>query len=435
MMEKKAIIVSVSFGYGHQRTAFPLRGLGEIINANDYPEISKEEKRLWKSSQFGYEFVSRFKNFPVLGPVCFSIFDFFQKISRFYPKRDLSSPNFALCQIYSFFEKGWGKELVQKLKEKGKTKKGYLPLVSTFFVPAFMAEYFGYPGEIFCVVCDTDISRTWAPLKPRESKIKYFAPTERVVERLKLYGVKNENIFFTGYPLPTENIGENLEVLKTDLKNRILNLDPNRKYLEKYEVLVKEKLGELPERSDHPLTILFSIGGAGAQREIGKKILLKLKRQMEEGKIKIIISAGIKKWVRDYFSNLTKKLKIENLLGKNLEIIFEEKIEDYFQKFNQALRKTDVLWTKPSELSFYSALGLPIVASPPIGSQEEFNLRWLVKSGFGMVQENLNYLEQWFFDWIERGYLAECAFEAFIEGEKMGTFNISRIITRFKKET
>jgi len=39
----KALIISVNMGYGHQRTAYPLRELGKIINANDYPEIPTED--------------------------------------------------------------------------------------------------------------------------------------------------------------------------------------------------------------------------------------------------------------------------------------------------------------------------------------------------------------------------------------------------------
>jgi len=74
-------------------------------------------------------------------------------------------------------------------------KDGDRPLVSAFYNPAFMAEYFNYPGDIYCIVCDADISRAWAPLHPRQSRIKYFAPTQRVAERLKFYGVKEENIF------------------------------------------------------------------------------------------------------------------------------------------------------------------------------------------------------------------------------------------------
>jgi hypothetical protein len=271
-------------------------------------------------------------------------------------------------------------------------------------------------------------------LKPKESKIKYFVPNERVFERLQLYGIKKENIFLTGYPLPIENIGsENMEILKEDLKFRLLNLDPDFIYFSKYRELVLSKLGPLPEKSDHPLTILFSVGGAGAQKEIGAKILWRLKDQIKEKKIKVILSAGIKKWVRDYFLNCIKYLKIEKFLGESVEIIFEEKIEDYFEKFNKALRKTDILWTKPSELSFYSALGIPIIIAPPIGSQEEFNMRYILKSGFGILQENPNYLEQWLFDWLRKGYLAEAAMQGFVEGEKFGTFKILEIIEKFSK--
>jgi hypothetical protein len=73
---------------------------------------------------------------------------------------------------------------------------------------------------------------------------------------------------------------------------------------------------------------------------------------------------------------------------------------------------------------------LPIIVSPPLGSQEEFNKRWLLKSGFGLSQENPKYTSQWLFDWLEHGYLAEAAIESFLEGEKLGTFNIEKIISK-----
>jgi hypothetical protein len=75
-------------------------------------------------------------------------------------------------------------------------------------------------------------------------------------------------------------------------------------------------------------------------------------------------------------------------------------------------------------------LGIPLIITSPIGSQEEFNKRWLLKSGFGLLQEDPAYLEQWLFDWLEKGYLAEAAMEGFIEGEKMGTINIKKIIEK-----
>ena len=422
-MDKKAWIVSVSMGYGHQRTSFPLKHLafnGQIINANDYPDIPEKDKKLWERARQGYEFVSRFRRIPLVGRLVFSIFDRIQRILNFYPRRDLSRPNFQLKQTYSSIRKGWGGHLIEKLSQNP------LPLITTFFIPAFMAEFFKYPGDIYCVICDADISRTWASLKPPESKIKYFAPTERVAERLKQYGVRKENIFLTGYPLPLDIIdGESMETLKEDLRQRIVNLDPARKYLEKYRELIEIHLGKLPEKSNHPFTIMFAVGGAGVQKEIGIKIVKSLAVKIWAGEIKVILVAGVRKKVKKYFEQNLAKLKLKD--HQNAEIIFGDKIESYFQKFQETLRKTDILWTKPSEISFYSALGLPIVIAPPIGSQEEFNMRWLLKSGFGLSQENPRYTYQWLFDWLNQGYLAEAAMEGFIEGEKLGTFKIEKI--------
>jgi hypothetical protein len=149
---------------------------------------------------------------------------------------------------------------------------------------------------------------------------------------------------------------------------------------------------------------------------------------IRRGEIRVILSAGIRRWVMEYFLNCIKKLKLEDLMGNYIDIIYEERIEDYFEKFNSALRKTDILWTKPSELSFYSALGIPIIASPPIGSHEESNLRWLVKSGYGVPQGDLRYIDQWLFDWLDNGYLAEMAIEGFVEVEKLGVFRIRDIV-------
>jgi len=423
----KAWVVAVNMGYGHQRTAFPLRSLapdGKVINANDYQGIPKKDRAVWVGTRKFYEFVSNFKRVLLIGELMFFIFDRFQKILDFYPKRDLSRSNFQLKEMYSLIKDGWGKHFIEKLK------KNPLPLVSTFFPQSFMAEFFNYPNDIYCIICDADIARPWAPLSPRESRIKYFAPTSRVVERLKLYGIRPENIFFSGYPLPLENIGtESLEILKQDLGFRLLNLDKSGRYSRQYHPLIEKYLGVLPQKPDHPLTIMFSVGGAGAQKEIGIRILKNLSSNIKKGEIKIILVAGIKEEIKEYFRKNIKTLRLEG--NPNVEIVYASKIEEYFKEFNQKLRKTDILWTKPSELSFYAALGIPIIIAPPVGSQEEFNQRWLLKSGFGIKQENPIFISQWFFDWLESGYFAEAAMQGFIEGKKLGTFNIEKIICGF----
>ena len=288
-----------------------------------------------------------------------------------------------------------------------------------------MAEKLNYPNEIYCVVCDADINRTWADIEPKKSKIKYFAPCTWVRDRLKLYNVRPENIFLTGYPLPKENIGGlDKEILKHDLKHRLLNLDPNKRYRKIYAPLIKGALGQLPEKSDHPLTIMFSIGGAGAQKEICMKAVNSLKKEIKNQKIRFIMSLGVRPELKKYFIEKVKDLKLDGWL----HVLSGRTIDDYFEKFNEMLRETDVLWTKPSELSFYAGLGVPIIIAPTIGSQEDFNKRWLLHIGAAMSQENPKYADQWFFDLLNGGDFAEMAMQGFMEIEKMGTYNIERII-------
>src|SRR3989344_1885184 len=100
----KAWVISVNMGYGHQRTAFPLKNLAvnnKIINANDYPGIPGRDRRIWEASRRFYEFISRLQNIPLVGNFFFSLYDRFKKIFSFYPKRDLTRASSGLKQIYS----------------------------------------------------------------------------------------------------------------------------------------------------------------------------------------------------------------------------------------------------------------------------------------------------------------------------------------------
>jgi hypothetical protein len=92
------------------------------------------------------------------------------------------------------------------------------------------------------------------------------------------------------------------------------------------------------------------------------------------------------------------------------------------------MHSTDILWTKPSELSFYSALGLPIIMSPAIGSQEKFNRKWLLEIRAGIRQINPDYAHQWLFELLENGSLADAAWSGFLRARKLGTYNIIDII-------
>lgn len=418
--KNKAWVVAANMGYGHQRTAYPLRDTafnGKIININSYDGIPSKDKKVWETTRFLYELISRFKGIPYIGNAIFAIMDKFQRILNYYPKRDLSYTNFGLRNTFMFIRKGWGKDLINKFE------KNPMPMISTFFTPAFMAEEAKYSNNIYCVICDADVARTWAGLDPKNSRIKYFAPCSWARDRLVMYGVPPGNIYLSGYPLPKENIGtEKMEILKEDLRHRIVNLDPLHRYRKMYKPLIDGLLGQLPEKSNHVLTILFSIGGAGAQKDIGLKVILSLKEKIKAKMVKVIISVGVREELKKYYENNVKGLGLDGFV----EILGGKTMEEYFDNFNLALRTTDILWTKPSELSFYSALGIPIIIAPPIGSQENFNKRWLLHIGSATPQEEAKYTDQWLFDLIYAGDLAELAMQGFVEIEKLGTFNIEK---------
>ncbi len=426
---QKVCLVTVDMGYGHQRAAFPLRFLahkGKMILANNYPGIPLKDKQIWNQGRKPYEFISRAKHIPWLGDALFWAMDQMQKISDFYPRRSLTRPSLQLAtNLYMIRKKSWGRDLIDRLDKEN------LPLLTTFFTVAYMAEEFGYRNEIYLVVCDADVSRAWAPLNARKSKIKYLAPTKRVYERLQLYGVPREHIYLTGFPLDKLNTGNlQLDVLRHDLAIRLRNLDPQNRYINKYRSTIRHYLGEyrIPREPVRPLNITFAVGGAGAQREIGMQIVRAYQYYIERGEVEVNLVAGIHTQVRDYFVEQSQRLGLEKRIGRGVNILYEQKRDDYFVKFNRLMRRTDILWTKPSELSFYVALGIPIIMTEPLGSQEKFNRKWLKNLGAGLDQEKLKYADEWLTDWLNSGWLAEAAMQGFLEAPKYGSYNIERVI-------
>lgn len=426
----KAWIVTVDMGYGHQRAVYPLRDIAnrEIINANNYEGIPDRDRGFWESGRKWYEEFSRLKGKTFIGDFLFDLLiDKMQRILPFYPRRDLSKPNFQVKQNYALIKKfNWGKDLIQLLKIEEKK-----PLITSFFNPAFFADYYGYKGKIYCLVCDADISRAWAPEDPQKSRIHYLAPNKRVVERLRLYGVKKENIFLTGFPLPKENLGgPDLALLKADLSQRIRNLDPEGLFIRKYRHMLEYYLGKdnCAKKIRNIPTLTFAVGGAGAQRDLGLEIIKSLSSSIKRHKIKVNLVAGVRNDVYCQFKTGIVEAGLKQQLGQGIKIIYATDKFSYFAKFNKVLRTTDILWTKPSELSFYTALGLPIIIAPPLGSQEVFNMSWLKGIGSGISQNDPKYTSEWLFDYINSGWLAEAALQGYLDAIKLGTYNIENLV-------
>ena len=169
-------------------------------------------------------------------------------------------------------------------------------------------------------------------------------------------------IHVTGFPLPVENVGLHREVVQRDLARRLKNLDPYGLHVDDYREFKKA------DNNHQPLTITYAVGGAGALAELGTTIISSLAGELRKNTLRLRLVAGVRSEVRDQFQRFCEGNGFKDLLGKNISIYYFENKKQYFQGFNELIRDTDILWTKPSELVFYAGFGLPIIIAPSLRS-------------------------------------------------------------------
>jgi len=419
-MQGKYWLVSADMGYGHQRAVYPLKALapgGHILNANNSEAATHAERRMWRRMQLTYEFMSRAGKLPVVGKHINAVLDRLLYIPKYYPFKDRSSPTMQVKLLKRSIERGLCNGIVKEISLPK------LPMITSFYTSAIAAEMAGHE-HVYCIICDTDINRVWAAENAADSNIIYFAPSGTAAKRLLLYGVPKPNIHVTGFPLPLELLGNrDLDVLRKNLYPRLMRLDTRGRFFNMFSHSTEAFTGFEHVKQDKkaPLTITFAVGGAGAQKEIGKQIAKSLKKKIKDGKILLNLVAGTRAEVRDYFAEVRESVLEGN---PNVRVIHGVTNEAYFDAFNEVLHTTDILWTKPSELSFYCALGIPIILTPAIGPQEKCNKRWLREIGAGFKQKNPKYTHQWLFELLRKGRLAEASWNGFLKARKHGTFKI-----------
>jgi hypothetical protein len=414
------LVVALNMGYGHLRPAHALaQFMGTELLEADSPDVAgPDEMRLWARSRRLYEATTRWSGIPFLGAPLRMLVERYTHIPHLHPYRDQSRKTVAVRTLERLVKRGIGRRLVERARDTGR------PILTTFFAPALAADANGL-DRVYCVVTDSDINRAWAPPEPGNTRITYLVPSMRALRRLRAYGVPKARIHATGYPLPHELVGgEALLTLKRNLAGRLVRLDRKGSFRDSYPDEVRHFLGDLPrsEEGAAPL-VTFAVGGAGAQTEIAARFLPGLKGEIEKGRLKLALVAGARAAVRDRFRELLAKHRLEGAV----EILFEEGVLDYFRAFNALLARTDVLWTKPSEMTFFGALGLPLVLSRPVGVHEWYNRRWARESGAGLKQRDARYAAQWLKEWLEDGLLASAAWSGFTRLPKFGLYRIARL--------
>jgi hypothetical protein len=172
--------------------------------------------------------------------------------------------------------------------------------------------------------------------------------------------------------------------------------------------------------------LTFAVGGAGAQADLPDQFLPGFSHALQRDAIKITLVAGTRPEVADRLRRSVEKAGLARQLGRSVFVLQGHDFADYYRRFGQLLRETDVLWTKPSEMSFYAALGIPLVVAKPVGVHERFNRRWLREQGAGLKQRNARYAAGWLGEWLSDGTLAAAAWSGYMRLPKTGTYEIAR---------
>ncbi len=407
-------------GYGHLRPAHALADLigGEVLHADLPPLAGAEEGRTWARARRNYEGLTRLSQLPLIGRPLSPLLGALTAIPPLYPARDLSNPTWPVHLVERMAARGLGRGLVEHLRATG------TPLLTTFFVPALIADRAG-DLDVRCVVTDSDINRVWAPLHPKTTRIRYFAPSTRVVRRLIAYGVPKDRITLTGFPLPHELLGgPSLPAAKANLLRRLGRLDGDGIFRRRFGDEVERTIGPLPA-ADGPPRVAFAVGGAGAQAELVDRFLPSLAPVLRAGRLRLLLIAGVRDAVAARFRRAIDAAGLGDLVGGAVDVLHAPDLPSYFRAFNAALADTDALWTKPSELSFFAALGVGLVLAPAVGEHERRNARWAIEHGAALRQHQPAGAAHWLADWLADGTLAQAAWSGFRSLPKQGLYEIA----------
>lgn len=391
------LVTAVDMGYGHLRAAHAVAdALGtEVARADRPPLAAPGERRLWQAARAGYEAVSRGSQHgplsPLLGPAL-------ERLTRIGPLGGRPGrPPGALTMLLG---RGVGAGPAEAAARAG------VALVSTYFVPALAADHLAngdVPPASWCVVTDADLARAWVAAEPAASGVRYLAPSERAARRLVEYGVPAERVTFTGFPLPGEVLGgPELPALHRNLARRLARLDP-----------------ELRSAGADPVHLVYTVGGAGAQAGIARAILDGLRPLIEAGELQLSLVAGVREEVAERFRAWVRRAGLEG----EVEVLVEGTPAAYFRAFNRLLAGADLLWTKPSELTFFAALGLPLVLAPPVGAHERYNREWLLEHGAAVDPERRR-IGPWLRERLADGTFARVARAGAERLPKRGLFRI-----------
>ena len=423
--EPSPLLVAIDMGYGHLRAAAALGSAGgmPVLHADREPLAGDAERAVWRRARTLYETLSRGTDWPFVGPAFRRALESVTAIPRLRGDADLRPPTGAVRMLRRMAARGLGRGLVDHMRATGR------PLLTTFYAPAIFAADAGLAG-VTCVVTDVDVNRVWVPADPVSSRITYCVPAERTAERLRRYGVPADRIHRTGFPLPgVLTGGPDLGVLRRNLAARIRRLDVSGAFRAAHANELRARGVEVDSGApgDPPL-LTFAIGGSGAQVERAAEILAALGHGIIERRWRVALVAGTRAEVAAAFRDELDRLGLALHLGDGVELLHEPELDAYLARFHELLARTDILWTKPSEMTFYAGLGLPLFLSDPLGVHERCNRRVVIRAGAAFDGRTGDRVLVRLSGGLASGSFAEAAWNGFVRMPQHGTARILEVV-------
>ena len=418
---RRIYVTAPSMGYGHLRAATSVaEALGVEPSRSDLsPLAAPGDVKTWTRIRDLYERVSRLSTRRGIGVPATAFLEWITSITPLHPERDLSAPTRSAHTMERHAAQGFGRHLAAVLEAEDAA------LVSAFYAEAIVADRAGR-GRVYCVVTDADVNRVWAPMRGDRSRIHYFAPTRRIVRRLRAYGVRPEKVTFTGFPLPPSLVGNGDEApLLRNLSARLARLDPNGHLRDRLQAKARGYLLPAPrDAASRPPLVVFAIGGAGAQLDLARDLLRGLRDALRGDRLGLALVAGTRKEV----AVRLRRYADDAGVADRVRVLVAPDFTSYYRTFNALLAEADVLWTKPGELVFYAGLGLPLVLAPAVGVQERANTRWVLDRGAAVPQGDPRHAGSWLREMIDDGVLAGAAFSGHLRLPYDGSRKIAAIV-------
>lgn len=349
---KRYVITTGYMGYGHLRAAHNLSMLADapVIKADLFPYAGMIDLMLWRFAQYIQSISTR--NAESNSRIIFSLFEKALEIPEDF-QAQLTTGQKLLKTLSTF---GLGRRLASLLSIEES-------VVHTFYLPALESVYHKIRGKNYIVICDVDFHPVWVPLPPFTNLLTYFVPAKKSADRLISYGVSFDKIIITGFPLPSWNVRNSYEQF-ADRKKRI------------------------SANSSCRLTLMYPFSGAGAYQKYFSQFVKAIASDLLSGDIKLVVFAGSNQGAFNEAKRVCRHNGLES--SHSVQLLYNPDLFTAFSEFNAALREVDLLITKPSELVFYSGLGIPLFMLPPIGAHEAKNRLYILENECGMDMVDIN---------------------------------------------